>query len=252
MDEKLRNEMGEVAIAAARACSYTNAGTVEFLLDENKNYFFLEMNTRLQVEHPITEMITGVDVVAQQIKISQQESLEGFSFSRRGASLECRIYAEDPEKNFLPSPGHIKRLTNPAGPGVRNDSGVYSGYTIPLEYDPMISKLVVWGETREQARLRMLRALEEYHILGIKTNISYLRNILGHQAFISGNYDTHFITNFKDELSHRETTQQEAVALAAAAIISMVSSQKKKSADTSSRNTVSTWKRSGWKFDGEE
>jgi acetyl-CoA carboxylase biotin carboxylase subunit len=197
---------------------------VEFILDHERNFYFLEMNTRLQVEHPITEMITGIDLVERQVRIAEGEELTFDPIPRSGAAMECRIYAEDPSNNFLPSPGFIKGLTDPGGPGVRNDSGVYAGFAIPMEYDPMISKVVVWGENRGQVLARMLRALEEYHLLGIRTNIPYLRKIVKHPGFISGDYDTHFIDKHQEALleSRAEAGKTEAIALAAAAILKMM------------------------------
>jgi acetyl-CoA carboxylase biotin carboxylase subunit len=248
LDESMRRKMGEVAVEAARACGYVNAGTVEFLVDKNRNFYFLEMNTRLQVEHPITEMITGVDLVEQQIRIAEGEPLMYETIPRRGAALECRIYAEDPANNFLPSPGLIKALTNPGGPGVRNDSGVYSGYIIPMEYDPMISKLVTYGENRKQAINRMLRALEEYYLLGIHTNISYLRKIISHPQFASGDYDTHFIANYQDQLGDPGTGPNESIALIAAAILSFMRSEQQTSGWLQERQeNTSAWKLSGRK-----
>lgn len=228
LDEAMRRRMGEVAVEAARACGYTNAGTVEFLVDADRNFYFLEMNTRLQVEHPITEMITGIDLVEKQIRIAEGEELTLKDVPRQGAAVECRVYAEDPANNFLPSPGLIKGLINPDGPGVRNDSGVYAGYSIPMEYDPMISKVVVWGENRGQAMDRMLRALEEYHLLGIRTNIPYLRRILMHPVFLSGDYDTQFIEKYGDELLEPEGENEklETIALAAAGVLQFLRSEK--------------------------
>lgn len=248
LDESLRQRMGEVAVEAARACGYTNAGTIEFLVDADRNFYFLEMNTRLQVEHPITEMITGVDLVERQIRIAEGEVLDNEPVPRRGASMECRIYAEDPAENFLPSPGLIKGMTHPDGPGVRNDSGVYAGFTIPMEYDPMISKLVVRGENREQVLNRMLRALEEYHLLGIRTNIPYLRKILKHPEFISGDYDTGFIGRYQDQLlqSEAERVETEPIALAAAAILQLNRAQKQ----APERAGNEPAKHSAWKIQG--
>jgi acetyl-CoA carboxylase, biotin carboxylase subunit len=248
LDEEMRNQMGQVAVEAARACGYVNAGTIEFLVDGDRNFYFLEMNTRLQVEHPITEIITGVDLVERQIRIAEGETLSTDPIPRRGAAMECRIYAEDPANNFLPSPGLIEGITNPGGPGVRNDSGVYGGYAIPLEYDPMISKLIVQGENREQVRTRMLRALEEYHILGIRTNIHYLRKILMHPEFISGAYDTQFIGKYQEELlqSEAEQIETEPIALAAAAILQYMHSQQPagQTGTAESKSNDSIWKRS--------
>ncbi len=248
LDEDLRRRMGEVAVEAARACGYTNAGTVEFLVDSDRNFYFLEMNTRLQVEHPITEMLTGVDLVERQIRIVEGEVLSTEPIPRRGAAMECRIYAEDPAHNFLPSPGHIKALTGPGGPGIRNDSGVYSGFTIPMEYDPMISKLVVYGENREQVLTRMLRALEEYHLLGIRTNIAYLRKILMHPEFISGDYDTHFIPKHQDALLETENgnCNEEAIALVTAGILSFMNNKKQSvQSPANEGQTTSRWKLAG-------
>ncbi|MCK5058296.1 MAG: acetyl-CoA carboxylase biotin carboxylase subunit [Candidatus Aminicenantes bacterium] len=246
LDENMRRKMGEVAVEAARVCGYVNAGTVEFLVDKDRNFYFLEMNTRLQVEHPITEMITGVDLVEQQIRIAEGEPLIHETIPRRGAALECRIYAEDPANNFLPSPGLIKALTNPGGPGVRNDSGVYSGYIIPMEYDPMISKLVTYGENREQAINRMLRALEEYYLLGIHTNISYLRKIISHPQFASGDYHTHFIANYQDQLSDSGSKHNDSIALAAAVILSFLRSEQQ----TAGRQQGQPEHTSAWKLCG--
>jgi acetyl-CoA carboxylase biotin carboxylase subunit len=251
LDENLRSRMGMVAVEAARACGYTNAGTVEFLVDADKNFYFLEMNTRLQVEHPITEMVTGVDLVKRQIRIAEGERLTTLitePIPRWGAAMECRIYAEDPANNFLPSPGLIKALQNPGGPGIRNDSGVYSGFTIPMEYDPMISKLVVQGENRDQVLTRMLRALEEYHLLGIRTNISFLRRIIMHPQFISGDYDTQFIEKHPGLLRESEsvTGSEESIALATAAILSfMRSKQQSFQIQSNDQPRVSAWKLSG-------
>lgn len=246
MDEELRRRMGAVAIEAARACGYTNAGTVEFLVDEDRNFYFLEMNTRLQVEHPITEMMTGMDLVEWQIRISQEEILPTDPVPRRGASMECRIYAEDPTRDFFPSPGLIKGISNPGGPGVRNDSGVYTGYKIPLEYDPLISKLVVWGADRSKALERMLRALEEYHLLGVRSNIIYLRKILQHPGFISGNYNTHFILQHQDSLLEKKkqkSDQTESIALVAAAVLNMLNNENQFSADPAPpQPKMSNWK----------
>jgi len=195
MTAKLREEMGKHAIAAAKSVNYIGAGTIEFLVDDNRNYYFLEMNTRLQVEHPITEMVTGIYLVEQQINISNGEVLayNQEDIKQQGHSIECRIYAEDPENNFMPSPGKIKHLTDPMGPGVRQDGYVYQGYEIPIFYDPLISKLIVKTNSRANSINRMKRALSEYKIAGIKTNIGFLVNILDTPDFKNGKYDTHFI-----------------------------------------------------------
>lgn len=202
MTPELREQMGKSAVEAAKAVNYTGAGTIEFLVDNNLNYYFLEMNTRLQVEHPITERITGVDLVKQQILIAEGHPLEFAQedIKQRGHSIECRIYAEDPDNNFMPSPGKIYKISEPLGLGVRTDGYVYEGYEIPIYYDPMISKLIIWGKTREESIQRMRRALYEYKITGVKTSIKYLERIMNNQNFIDGNYDTHFIENNQADL----------------------------------------------------
>jgi acetyl-CoA carboxylase biotin carboxylase subunit len=168
---------------------------VEFLLDQDRNFYFLEMNTRLQVEHPVTELVVGIDLVKEQLKIAAGEHLDWRQedVRLRGAALECRIYAEDPVNNFFPSPGVITRLQVPAGPGIRRDSGVYEGWTVPLEYDPLLSKLVVWGTNRMEAIARMRRALGEYEVVGIQTNIPFFRRVLEDPDFVAGRIDTGFI-----------------------------------------------------------
>src|SRR5436309_13989888 len=195
VDEDLRRRMGQVAVQAAKSAGYTNAGTVEFLVDSNRNFYFLEMNTRLQVEHPVTEMITGLDLVHLQLRIASGEKLpfRQEDITIRGHALECRIYAEDPDNNFFPSPGKISKLLQPSGPGIREDSGVYEGWTVPLDYDPMLSKLIAYAPDRETAIARMRRALDEYFIGGIKTNLSLFRRILEHPDFIAARIDTGFL-----------------------------------------------------------
>jgi propionyl-CoA carboxylase alpha chain len=194
---ELRQQIGEAAVKAAKACGYTNAGTVEFLLDRHKNFYFMEMNTRLQVEHPVTEMTTGVDLVKEQIKIAagQKLTLKQKDIGISGHSIECRVYAEDPLNNFLPSTGQIKYLHPPAGPGIRNDSGIFEGGEISVYYDPLISKLVTWGKDRREAITRMKRALEEYHITGVRSNIPFCLLVMDHSKFIKGDFDTHFIAD---------------------------------------------------------
>ncbi|MEJ5239882.1 MAG: acetyl-CoA carboxylase biotin carboxylase subunit [Anaerolineales bacterium] len=195
VDEDLRRRMGEVAVQAARAVDYINAGTIEFLVDKDKNFYFLEMNTRLQVEHPVTELVTGIDIVKEQIRIARGRPLsyrqEDVRFN--GHAIECRINAEDPYNNFMPSTGRIVHMTIPSGPGVRVDTGVYPGFEITPYYDPMIAKLIVWGETRAQAILRMRRALEEYRIIGVHTNIPFHQTLMDSTRFLGGQYDTRFV-----------------------------------------------------------
>ncbi len=227
LDVKTRLEMGRVAVKAAEAVSYRNAGTIEFVVDRNKNFYFLEMNTRLQVEHPVTEMVTGIDLVKCQIEIAAGRPL---SFRQedirpKGHSLQCRIYAEDPDNDFMPSPGKILHLRTPSGGlGVREDIGVYEGYEVPMEYDPLLSKLVTWGQTRIEAIQRMLRALSEYQAYGIKTTIPFFKRILLHPKFMEGDYNTHFIPNLELEEDGVESDDK-AVALIAASIKSYCESK---------------------------
>ncbi len=195
MTQALREKMGKYAIKAAQSVNYIGAGTIEFLVDDKHNFYFLEMNTRLQVEHPITERITGLDIVKEQIKIANGEPLsyQQDEIIMHGHSIECRIYAEDPQNNFMPNPGLIKHISEPLGLGVRTDGYVYKGYEIPIHYDPMISKLIIWAKTRNEAIARMKRALYEYKITGVKTSIPFLEKIMDTPDFKTGNYNTHFI-----------------------------------------------------------
>ncbi len=195
VDADMRRRMGEVAVRVAKAAGYTNAGTVEFLVDQQKNFYFLEMNTRLQVEHPVTELITGLDLVHLQIHIANGEKLP---FTQddiriRGHAIECRIYAEDPDNNYFPSPGKISLLLAPSGPGIRRDSGMYEGWTVPIDYDPLLAKLIGYGTDREQAISRLVRALNEYFVGGIKTNISLFRRILSDPDFHAAKVDTGYL-----------------------------------------------------------
>jgi acetyl-CoA carboxylase biotin carboxylase subunit len=195
---EMRHAMGEAAIRAARAAGYYNAGTVEFLVDENRRFYFLEVNTRLQVEHPVTELATGLDLVKLQIEIAAGAKLPFTQeeISWRGSAIECRIYAEDPANNFLPFPGRITRLVEPAGPGVRVDGGVYEGWTVPMDYDPLLAKLAVWALTRDDAAARSVRALGEYRVDGIRTNIGFFQHVLEDAEFLAGNLHTGFIDEF--------------------------------------------------------
>jgi acetyl-CoA carboxylase biotin carboxylase subunit len=193
---KMRAAMGEVAIKAAKAVGYCGAGTIEFLADADRNFYFLEMNTRIQVEHPITELVTGVDLVKAQIEVAAGAPLpfRQQDLAQRGWAVECRIYAEDPANGFVPAPGRIDTLRWPSGPGVRNDAGVYAGAEVPIFYDPMISKLAVWGRDRAEAIARMRRALSETLIAGeLTTNLDFHRWLMEHPVFLSGDYDTNFI-----------------------------------------------------------
>jgi acetyl-CoA carboxylase biotin carboxylase subunit len=195
VDPDMRRRMGEVAVKVAQAANYTNAGTVEFLVDPQKNFYFLEMNTRLQVEHPVTELTTGLDLVHLQIRIASGEKLP-FAQSGveiRGHAIECRIYAEDPDNNYFPSPGKITLLLAPSGPGIRRDSGMYEGWTVPMDYDPLLAKLIGYGTDRRQAIMRLERALYEYFVAGIKTNISLFQRILGDADFQAAKVDTGYL-----------------------------------------------------------
>jgi acetyl-CoA carboxylase biotin carboxylase subunit len=198
---ELRKKMGDAAIKVAKSCNYLGAGTVEFLVDKNLNFYFLEMNTRLQVEHPVTEFITGIDLVEQQIKIANGEAL---SFSQsdlkiKGHAVELRVYAEDSYQNFLPSIGTLKTYKLPFGKGIRVDNGFEEGMEIPIFYDPMLSKLITFGKTRIEAIQLMLYAIENYKIEGVKTTLPFGRFVFGHDAFTSGNFDTHFVKNYFKE-----------------------------------------------------
>jgi acetyl-CoA carboxylase biotin carboxylase subunit len=195
-------KMGDVAVRGARAVGYFSAGTFEFLLGADGQFYFLEMNTRLQVEHPVTEWVTGLDLVREMVRVAQGEKL-GFAQGdcmRRGASIECRVYAEDPSSGFLPSPGTIESLRVPSGPGVRDDSGAYPGCEISSFYDPLVSKLSVWAPDRPRAIARMRRALEEYVVTGIRTNLAFHQNLFAHPEFVAGQYDTGFIDRHRDAL----------------------------------------------------
>lgn len=215
---ELREEMGQAALNAARTAGYINAGTVEFLLDEEGRFYFLEVNTRLQVEHPITEAITGLDLVREQIKIASglPLSFRQEDVRARGHAIECRIYAEDPERTFLPSPGRIIYLKEPVGPGIRVDSGIYGGFAVPSAYDPILSKLVVQAADRPRAIDRMLRALAEYVVLGIKTSIPFLREVIASEAFRTGATHTRLIDElFTPWQPKREMTDLACLAYAA-------------------------------------
>src|SRR5271156_588202 len=195
VDTDMRRRMGEVAVKVAEAARYTNAGTIEFLVDQQKNFYFLEMNTRLQVEHPVTELTTGLDLVQLQIRVAAGEKLpfRQPDIVVRGHAIECRIYAEDPEQNFFPCPGKITLLQEPSGPGIRTDSGIYEGWTVPIDYDPLLAKLVGYGTDRQQAIMRLERALSEYFVGGIKTNISLFQRILRDADFRAGKLDTGYL-----------------------------------------------------------
>jgi acetyl-CoA carboxylase biotin carboxylase subunit len=219
---ELRRRMGETAKRVLEVSGYNNAGTVEFLLDREKTFYFLEVNARLQVEHPVTELTTGVDLVHQQIRIAAGEKLDlkQEDLCQRGHAIECRIYAEDPACGFLPSSGKILFLQDPRGPGVRHDGGIYSGWDVPIYYDPILAKLIVWAETREAASRRMLSAMDDYVILGVKTNIPFLKDIIAHPRFLEGATTTGFIQSHFEGWEEKAGSEETlGLALAAAAIV---------------------------------
>jgi acetyl-CoA carboxylase, biotin carboxylase subunit len=241
---EMRRAMGEAAIRAARAAGYYNAGTVEFLVDPNRRFYFLEMNTRLQVEHPVTELVTGFDLVRLQVEIAAGARL-GFTQEQvawRGSAIECRIYAEDPFNNFLPYPGKLTRLHRPLGPGVRLDGCVYDGWVVPMEYDPLLAKLAVWAETREEAARRMIRALREYDVGGIRTNIGFFRQILEDSEFRAARLHTGFIDEFF-KLHRPQVPPQDLGAVAA--LVASLHSANADAGQTDGMRTGSRWLQSG-------
>ncbi|MBD3223999.1 MAG: acetyl-CoA carboxylase biotin carboxylase subunit [Caldithrix sp.] len=244
LNADLRKKMGEAAINAARACGYENAGTIEFLVDKYKQFYFLEMNTRLQVEHPVTEMVTGLDLVQKQIEIASgqhldnEESLNNFW----GHAIECRIYAENPEQNFAPSPGKIINLKPADGPGIREDSGVVQNNEISLYYDPMISKLIAWGQSRDKAIDRMLRALQEYEISGIYTTIPFLKSVLQHKQFKEGRFTTQFIDQHSRQLFKEDPILAQIASLAATLSLSDQNKRFIEASQNSKQNKCDQWK----------
>lgn len=244
-DIELRDRMGRVAVQAAQAVGYTNAGTIEFLVDKDRNYYFLEMNTRLQVEHPITELVTGVDIVKEQIRIARGRQIRyrQEDMLMKGWAIECRINAEDPYNQFLPSTGQITHILQPTGPGVRIDTGVYPGFEISPFYDSMISKLIVWGETRAEAILRMRRSLEEYKIIGVRTNIPFHQSLMNSHRFMGGQYDTRFVEErFSIDLS--DSIQENHPEVAAIIVALVAHRQNRLATNIVQRNErdVSNWK----------
>ncbi len=252
INQDVREQMGKVAVEAARAVNYVGAGTVEFLVDAQQNFYFLEMNTRIQVEHPITELVTGVDLVKAQIEIATGAPLaiRQDAVQQRGWAIECRIYAEDPARDFFPSPGKIQILRTPGGYGIRDDSGVYEGWEVPIHYDPMISKLCTYGRTRDEAIQRMLRALQEYTVEGIITNIPFHRWALTHPRFVSGDVDTGFIPQEYRRLPEEEDHLRHEIILAAAALAAHHKDKelaKSVSSPQGSPGNVSAWRTTGWR-----
>ncbi|MEP2237301.1 MAG: acetyl-CoA carboxylase biotin carboxylase subunit [Maribacter sp.] len=215
LTSEIREAMGEAAIKVAKACDYVGAGTVEFLLDENKNFYFLEMNTRLQVEHPVSELISGIDLVEQQIKVARGEKL-AFTQSDlkiKGHALEVRVYAEDPLANFMPSIGTLSTYKTPIGEGIRVDDGFEEGMEVPIYYDPMISKLITYGKNREEAIQLMIKAIDDYKVEGVATTLSFGKFVCEHEAFTSGNFDTHFVKNFySPELLEKQYAEERRIA----------------------------------------
>jgi acetyl-CoA carboxylase biotin carboxylase subunit len=216
---ELRSEIGEAALKIARAVNYSNAGTLEFLADQNGHFYFLEMNTRLQVEHPVTEWVTGLDLVRWQLRIAAGEalSIQQQDVQWNGSAIECRVYAEDPASNFFPSPGRITQYVEPSGPGVRVDGGVYAGWNVPLDYDPLLAKLSTWAGTREAAIDRMRRAVSEYRVLGITTNLALFRDIMLDKRWIAGKLDTGFLDRFMQEYAPAASGERRQIAQLAAA-----------------------------------
>ncbi|HJW90955.1 MAG TPA: acetyl-CoA carboxylase biotin carboxylase subunit [Anaerolineales bacterium] len=251
-DNELRQRMGAVAVRAAQAVDYVNAGTIEFLVDKDKNFFFLEMNTRLQVEHPVTELVSGLDIVKEQIRIARGRHLrhtqEDVQLS--GWAIECRVNAEDPYNNFLPSTGRISHMILPTGPGVRVDTGVYPGFEISPYYDSLISKLIVHGETRGEAILRMRRALEEYRIVGVYTNIPFHQRLMDSHRFMAGQYDTRFVEErFSMESAEEGKEDQADIAAILATLVAHQQTQRaahiiqRGERDTSNWKWVGRWER---------
>lgn len=240
---EIRTAMGNDAVSVAKACGYHGAGTVEFILDENLNYYFLEMNTRLQVEHPVTEAITGLDLVRLQIRIAEGEKLpfDQSSLSYKGHAIEARVYAEDPANDFLPDTGTLTTYRPPLGHGVRVDDGFEEGMDVPFYYDPMIAKLICYGEDRHTAIQKMIRAIEDYRITGLETTLGFCRFVMQHEAFRSGNFDTRFIEeHFRPELLRTNDNETEA---RLAAVLAMMSLAKDSSAQAVNNNTSDASKR---------
>lgn len=246
--EKTRQAVCDMAVQLAKSVNYYNAGTVECLVDQGQNYYFLEMNTRLQVEHPITEMVTGTDLVKAQILVAQGEELpfKQKELKQTGHAVECRVYAEDPFHNFRPAPGKVIEQQYPLGPGIRLDNGIYQGYTVPMEYDPILSKLVAYGSTRIEAIQRMQRALKEYRISGPKTNLYFHKKALQVEDFVKGHYDTHFVDKYLEEIL-KVSDEEKRVALMAAALARYLRDRKSRPEEAASKagSEASPWKLQG-------
>ncbi|TCC92164.1 acetyl-CoA carboxylase biotin carboxylase subunit [Pedobacter frigiditerrae] len=250
LTEETRLAMGNCAVDVARSVNYVGAGTVEFILDENLHFFFLEMNTRLQVEHPVTEMITGLDLVKEQIKIARGEVL---SFKQEdlkisGHAMELRVYAEDPLNNFLPDIGTLQTYRTPKGNGVRVDDGFEEGMEIPIYYDPMIAKLITFGANREEAIERMIRAIDEYDITGIQTTLSFGKFVMQHEAFTSGKFDTHFVGKYFNTDSLKNDNEEEAMLAAITAVLLLQKEKTKIASLSQNTDAVSNWKKNRKKY----
>jgi acetyl-CoA carboxylase biotin carboxylase subunit len=247
VDPDLRRRMGEMAVAAAQSVGYINAGTIECLVDKDKNFYFLEMNTRLQVEHPVTELVTGIDLVAEQIRIARGRRMGPTEsiLEPKGWAIECRINAEDPYNNFLPSVGTISTMITPTGPGVRVDSGVYAGYTITPYYDSMIAKLICWGDDRGEAMLRMRRALEEFTLMGVKHNIPFHQNLLSSFSFIAGRFDNKFVEERFSMTAYEEAPTEDELETAAIAAALVAHRNRQLAGQVVTRNARDT---SNWKW----
>jgi acetyl/propionyl-CoA carboxylase alpha subunit len=247
LTEEIREAMGKAAVMVAKSCNYIGAGTVEFLLDENKNFYFLEMNTRLQVEHPVTEQITGIDLVKEQIKIARGEklSIKQEDLKIKGHSIEVRVYAEDPSNNFLPDIGTLSTYERPQGLGVRVDDGFEEGMEIPIYYDPMISKLITFGKDREEAIERMIRAIDDYKISGAQTTLPFCKFVMQHPAFVSGDFDTHFVKKyFNPEVLKNENEEEAVIAgLVGLKLLNEKNNLLKQPALNSNTEKISNWKK---------
>jgi acetyl-CoA carboxylase biotin carboxylase subunit len=248
MDEDLRLRMGKAALAVASEAGYTNAGTVEFLVDKDRNFYFIEVNARLQVEHPVTELVTGIDLVEAQIAIAEGAELpiSQDDVVLRGHAIECRIYAEDPDNNFAPSPGVVETLRIPGGPGIRDDSCLFEGYEVPIYYDPIVGKLIAWGHDRPAAIRRLQRALEEYKVRGISTTIPLFERVLADPDFLAAEFDTSYLERFLDTSENGDAAGFEDIAEAAriAAALHVFLSEEARAYRPPS-TTASPWKLAG-------
>ncbi len=249
MDPELRRLMGAMAVRAAKAVHFINAGTIEFLVDKDKNFYFLEMNTRLQVEHPITELVTGIDLVKEQIRIARGRRMGPTDsvLEPKGWAIECRVNAEDPYQNFIPSTGTITTLTVPTGPGVRVDTGIYSGYEVTPYYDSLLAKLICWGEDRAEAILRMRRALDEFTLMGIKHNIPFHQNLMNSFSFLSGRFDTRFVEERFSMTTYEEPFKDSDLETAAIAATLFAHRQRQLASQVVQRGSRDT---SNWKWVG--